>query len=54
MSIASSKWERCMQGSMDLEKAYDTVNQHGMWQMMSIYGVGGKLLKAVQNFCVDT
>ena len=39
---------------MDLEKAYDTIDRHGMWQMLRVYGVGGKLLKAVQSFCVDS
>ena len=39
---------------MDLEKAYDTIDRHGMWQMMRVYGVGGKLLKAVQSFYVDS
>ena len=33
---------------------YDTIDQHGMWQMLRVYGVGGKLLKAVQNFYVDS
>ena len=28
---------------MDLEKAYDTIDQHGMWQMLRLSGVGGKL-----------
>ena len=40
-------------GFMDLEKAYDTIDQHGMWQMLRVYGVGGKLLKGVQSFYVD-
>ena len=39
---------------MDLEKAYDTIDRHGMWQMLRVYGVGGKLLKAVQRFYVDS
>ena len=39
---------------MDLEKAYDTVNRHGMWEMLRVYGVGRKLLKAVQSFYVDS
>ena len=26
----------------------------GMWQMLTVYGVGGKLLKAVQSFYVDS
>ena len=32
----------------------DTIDRHGMWQMLRVYGVGGKLLKAVQNFYVDS
>ena len=38
---------------MDLEKAYDTIDRHCMWQMLRVYGVGGKLLTAVQSFYVD-
>ena len=38
---------------MDFEKAYDTIDQHGMWHMLIVYGVGGKLWKAVQSFYVD-
>ena len=38
----------------DSEKAYDTIDCHGMWQMLRVYGVGGKLLKAVQSFYVDS
>ena len=38
---------------MDLEKAYDTIDQHGILQMLRVYGVRGKLLKAVQSFYVD-
>ena len=39
---------------MDLEKAYDTIDRHVMWQIQRVYGVGGKLLKAVQSFYVDS
>ena len=39
---------------MDLENAYDTIDQHGMWQMLRVYGVEGKLLKAVQSFYVHS
>ena len=39
---------------MDLEKAYDTINRHGMWLMQRVYGVGGKFLKAVQSFYVES
>ena len=38
---------------MDLEKAYDTIDLHGMWQMLRVYGVGGKLLKEPCSFYVD-
>ena len=37
-----------------LEKAYDIIDRHGMWQMLRVYGVVGKLLKAVQSFYVDS
>ena len=39
---------------MDLEKGHDTIDRHGMWQMLRVYGVGGKLLKVVQSFYVDS
>ena len=39
---------------MNLEKAYDTIDRHGIWQMLRVYGVGGKLLKAVQSFYVES
>ena len=39
---------------MDLEKVYDTIDRHSMWQMLRVYGVGGKLLKAVQSVYVDS
>ena len=38
---------------LDLEKATYTIDQHGMWQMLRVYVVGGKLLKAVHSFYVD-
>ena len=25
---------------MDLEKAYDSIDRHGMWKMLRVYGVG--------------
>ena len=34
---------------MDLGKAYDTIDWHGRWQMLRVYGVAGKLLKVVQR-----
>ena len=38
---------------IDLEMAYDTIDRHCMWQMLRGNGVGGKLLKAMQNFYID-
>ena len=29
---------------MDLEKAYDMINRHGMWQMLRVYRVGRKIV----------
>ena len=39
---------------MDLEKANDTIDRHGMWQMLRLHGGGGKLLKAVHSFYIDS
>ena len=39
---------------MDMEKAYYTIDRDGMWQMLRVNGVGGKLLKAMQSFYVDS
>ena len=32
---------------MDLEKAYDKLDRDALWQVLRLYGVGSKLLKAV-------
>ncbi len=32
---------------MDLEKAYDRVDWLAVWEVLRIYGVGGKLLSAI-------
>ena len=34
---------------LDLEKAYDRVDRDAMWNVLRLYGVGGKLLKAVKS-----
>ena len=39
---------------MDLEKEYDPIDQQGIWQMLRVYGVAGKLLKAVQSFYINS
>ena len=35
---------------MDLENAYDTIDRQFMWQMLRVYRVGEKLLKACRVF----
>ena len=35
---------------MDLEKAYDRVDRGALWEVLSAYGVRGKLLQAVKSF----
>ena len=35
-------------------KANDTIDRQGMWQMLMVYGVGRNLLKAVQSFYADS
>ena len=49
-----ANWKDVFRVFMDLEKAYDTIDRHGMWKMLRMYGVGGKLLKAVQSFYLDS
>ena len=46
-----ANWKYVFLALMDFQKAYDTFDQHGMWQMLRVCGVGGKLLKAVQFLC---
>ena len=37
-------------GFMDLEKAYDRVDRKGVWEVLEIYGIGGRNLEAVKSF----
>ena len=40
---------------MDLEKSYDTIDWHGQYMAELIgYGVGVKLMKLLQYFCVES
>ena len=36
--------------SVDLEKAYDRVDRDAIWQVMRIYGIGGRVLKGIMSF----
>ena len=37
---------------MDLEKAYDRMDRKGVWEVLKIYGVGGRNLEEVKNLYV--
>ena len=39
---------------IELEKAYDTIDLHGLWLMLRMYEIGGKFLKPVQSFYIDS
>jgi hypothetical protein len=34
---------------MDLEKAYDRIDRQAMWDVLMMYGVGGKVLSAIKS-----
>ena len=36
-------------GFMDLEKAYDSVDRKGLFQVLSIYGISGRLLGGTKS-----
>ena len=48
-----AKWNHVFSELIDLEKAYDIIDLLGMWQMLRVHEVGGKLLTAVESFYVD-
>ncbi len=35
---------------MDLEKAYDRVDRNGLWDTLTVYGMGGKLFEGIKSF----
>ena len=34
---------------LDLEKAYDRVDRDAMWNVLRLYGIGGRLLRGVKS-----
>ena len=49
-----ANWKDGFWAFTDLEKHMITIDRHGMWQILRVYGVRGKLLKAVQSFYIDS
>src|SRR5678815_4343494 len=41
-------------GFMDLQQAYDRVNREALWQVLVIYGVGGRLLNGIKSVYDDS
>ena len=39
---------------MDLEKAYDRVNMRGLWQVLRMHDVGGKLPHGIKSMYVNS
>src|SRR5678816_2138632 len=39
---------------MDLQQAYDTINREAQWQVLVIYGVGGRLLNGIKSMYDDS
>ena len=37
---------------LDLEKAYDKVDRDAMWNVLRLYGIGGRLLRGVKSLYV--
>src|SRR5678815_5150370 len=39
---------------MDLEQLYDRINREALWQVLAIYGVGGRLLNGIKIMFDDS
>lgn len=39
---------------VDLEQAYDCVGKEGLWKVLHMYGVGGKLLNGFKGYYVNS
>ena len=39
---------------LDLEKAYDRVDRDAMWNVLGLYGIGGRLLRGVKSLYVGS
>src|SRR5678815_3765702 len=41
-------------GFMDLQQVYDRINGEDLWQVLVIYGVGGRLLNGIKSMYDDS
>ena len=41
-------------GFIDLEKAYDRFNKEALWQVLSMYDVGGKMSNGIKSMYVNS
>ena len=48
-----AKGKKVYAAFMDLEKAYDRVDWTAMWDVLKVYGIGGKLGKGIKAFYKD-
>ena len=39
---------------LDLEKAYDRVDRDAMWNVLRLYGIGGRLVRGVRSLYVGS
>jgi len=48
-----TKGKKVYAAFMDLEKAYDRIDWTALWDVLKVYGVGGKLLNGIKAFYKD-
>ncbi len=48
-----AKGKKLYAAFMDLKKAYDSIDWLALWEVLKMYGVGGKLLSAIKSFYVE-
>ena len=48
------KKKRSISGFYNLEKAYDRIDRDSLWNVLRLYGRGGRLLNGVKSFNVNS
>ncbi len=49
-----AKGKEVFRAFMDLEKAYNRIDRKGLWTVLRLYGLGGRLLKGVKSFYMNS